>query len=111
VVAADLPALGRSVHETIGGLDGVRGLRTRLAITSPSTGRAATGGDSALLLSDGRAHAPAAHGRPTTCLPTPAICCASGTSPRTAWRRAAWCCAPARQAGVTPTTPGPTSPD
>ncbi|MFD8814650.1 Lrp/AsnC family transcriptional regulator [Streptomyces sp. NPDC059627] len=38
VVGADLPALGRSVHETIGGLDGVRTLRTRLAITQYGEG-------------------------------------------------------------------------
>ncbi|MGH1554142.1 Lrp/AsnC family transcriptional regulator [Streptomyces sp. L7] len=38
VVAADLPALGRSVHESIGRLDEVRGLRTRLAITQYGEG-------------------------------------------------------------------------
>lgn len=38
VVATDLPALGRSVNETIGGLDGVRSLRTRLAITQYGAG-------------------------------------------------------------------------
>ena len=38
VVAADLPALGRSVHETIGVLDGVRDLRTRLAISQYGEG-------------------------------------------------------------------------
>jgi len=38
VVAADLPALGRSVHGTIGGLEGVRTTRTRLGITLYSEG-------------------------------------------------------------------------
>ncbi|MFE6955763.1 Lrp/AsnC family transcriptional regulator [Streptomyces sp. NPDC057696] len=38
VAAADLPALGRSVHGLIGGLDGVRSTRTRLGITLYSEG-------------------------------------------------------------------------
>ncbi|MFF1260451.1 MULTISPECIES: Lrp/AsnC family transcriptional regulator [unclassified Streptomyces] len=38
VVAADLPALGRSVHGLIGGLRGVRSTRTRLGITLYSEG-------------------------------------------------------------------------
>lgn len=38
VVAADLPALGRSVRGVIGGLKGVRSTRTRLAITLYSEG-------------------------------------------------------------------------
>lgn len=38
VVAADLPALGRSVHGLIGGLKGVRSTRTRLGITLYSEG-------------------------------------------------------------------------